>query len=487
MDKRALVQNTSFGARVAEDESDRLSSYFVETDVWHQVFNGSADVVKGPKGSGKSAIYSLLFDRTDTLFDRNILLAAAENPRGATVFRDLTPDPPASEQEFSYLWKVYLLTLIADVFIEENIKNPKATQVVESLVEEKLIDRAPNRTKAQFLRSAFDYVTSWRPVSSIDGGVTLDTATGVPAFAARISFGEPSALQREQGWISVDSLLATANEALAVEGFRIWILLDRLDVAFADDRDLEAGALRALFRVYNDLAGQDRVDLKVFLRSDIWNRVFEGGFVEASHITKIIEIEWTNDSLVNLIVKRALSNKSIVEYYGCDASKILADIDKQRELFHRVFPPQVEVGAKKPSTLKWMLTRTQDGTRQPAPRELLHLVEEALLGQRKGYDVGEQEPTGEAMIGAAKIKGALAEVSKARLEQTIYAEYPQWKEKIGALEEKRTEQTAATLALEWEVDPVAAARIAQELVQIGVFEEKRKRLHFGSRSCIDLR
>ena len=41
--------------------------------------------------------YSLLMTKADTLFDQGILLVAAENPRGATVFKDLVADPPTTE------------------------------------------------------------------------------------------------------------------------------------------------------------------------------------------------------------------------------------------------------------------------------------------------------------------------------------------------------------------------------------------------------
>ena len=80
-DKHQLLQSVSFGQRIAEDEVDDIASYFVETDQWKRIYSGAVDIVYGPKGSGKSAIYSLLMGRTSELFDRGIVVAAAENPR----------------------------------------------------------------------------------------------------------------------------------------------------------------------------------------------------------------------------------------------------------------------------------------------------------------------------------------------------------------------------------------------------------------------
>ena len=62
----------------------------------------------GPKGSGKSALYSLLIARRNQLFDKGVLVTPGENPRGTPAFRALVTDPPASEREFIALWKLYL-------------------------------------------------------------------------------------------------------------------------------------------------------------------------------------------------------------------------------------------------------------------------------------------------------------------------------------------------------------------------------------------
>jgi Fe-S cluster assembly ATPase SufC len=84
-----LLKKLSFGVQVAEDEVNEIASYFVETNQWARVAKGEIDIIRGEKGAGKSAIYSLLMTKTGTFFDQGILLVAAENPRGGTVFQGL--------------------------------------------------------------------------------------------------------------------------------------------------------------------------------------------------------------------------------------------------------------------------------------------------------------------------------------------------------------------------------------------------------------
>lgn len=129
MNKHAVLKSVSFGQRVAEDETRQLASYFVETDQWTKLFRGDIDIVYGPKGSGKSALYALLNANSGPLFDRSIVLVAAENPQGTPAFRNLLIDPPASEREFTGMWKLYFATLLQGVLAEYSIANASAQQL----------------------------------------------------------------------------------------------------------------------------------------------------------------------------------------------------------------------------------------------------------------------------------------------------------------------------------------------------------------------
>lgn len=86
--------------------------------------------------------------------------------------------------------------------------------------------------------------------------------------------------------VPVDDLLSYANSGLRDSDVTIWLLFDRLDVSFSSSPTLERSALRALFRVYSDLKPLENIKAKIFVRRDIWERITEGGFREASHIIK---------------------------------------------------------------------------------------------------------------------------------------------------------------------------------------------------------
>ena len=466
MDKRELLTKTTFGSQVAEDEYDALASYFVETEEWRQIHSGQTDVIYGPKGSGKSALYLLLLSRGD-LAERGVLVVAAENPRGDPAFSDIVQDPPTSEEEFRGFWKLYLLSLIGDLLDDWGIYSSDARQVIEALESAGL--RVPRRNLRTVLKKVAEYARAHCRVNSLEGGVHVDAVAGVAGVQGKITFGEPSAADRRSGHVSVDDLLAAAQTALEEQDFEVWLALDRLDVAFAETRELEQRALRALFRVYIDLSQFQNIRLKIFLRDDIWDRITSAGFREASHITRQVTLSWNESSLLNLIVRRAVSNDVICEYYGVTAESILADLKAQRELFYRIFPDQVERGERKSTTLKWMVGRARDGTARTAPREFIHLFESARREQIKSLDIGGDEPSGVTLISGAAIKSGLPVVSRARLERSLYAEYPEYKPWVEKLDGQKTEQTEETLSNLWAVDSRTAASRAQRLAEVGPF------------------
>jgi hypothetical protein len=492
MDKKIILQKLSFGERIAEQEANALNKYFVETDQWTRILSGAVDVIYGPKGSGKSAIHALLLARENELFERGVLVVAAENPKGAPAFQDLKIDPPASEHEFVSLWKAYLLSLLGSTFRSFDLRSDAAKKVIAYLEEARLLPR--ESTLSGVLKSAYDHVRSLAKLESVEGGLKLDPHSGLPTgVTGKLTLREPGRDLRDKGFVSLDSLLALVDEALRAAKLKLWFLLDRLDVAFADSPQLEHNALRALFKVYLDCQRCEHLSLKIFLRSDIWRRITNSGFREASHIVKTVTISWSKDTLLNLIVRRALSNPVVQELYGVREKEVLADLLQQRNLFYQIFPPQVDIGEKRPNTFDWILSRTSDATTDvPAPRELIHLLNASRDAEIKRLEIGKIQSEEKSLISGAAIKDAMPEVSNIRYEQTLLAEHPELRKELEGLRGKKTDHTIETLGETWRTSPEEALAKANMLVEVGFFSregtgpEARYWVPFLYRSALEL-
>ena len=132
--RASILTKAEFGSRIAEEELDHLQTYFVETEQWRKVLAGDVDIVFGAKGSGKSALYSLLVGQKEQLrLGRRTMFLAAENPRGTPAFRDLTTAPPLSEEHFHGLWKLYFLSILAS-YIRHHLETSRASNEDASAV-----------------------------------------------------------------------------------------------------------------------------------------------------------------------------------------------------------------------------------------------------------------------------------------------------------------------------------------------------------------
>ena len=468
------MADANFGQRVAEQEREELGRYFVETDQWRQLLSGNVDVVYGAKGSGKSALYSLLIQRGDELFDSGIVIVPIENPSGAPAFKSVAADPPPTEEAFVGLWKLYFVSLIADVLREWGIDTRASRRVYTNLEQAGLLE--PRRSLSVLLKRASEYVRRLVEAESVETGVALDPGTGQPVGVnLRIRLGEPSEASRAAGCLSVDDLLASADEALGDLGFAVWLVVDRLDVAFVQHDAVEKKALRALFKAYLDMQNLGHVSLKLFLRSDIWGRITDSGFREASHITRSLTIKWDRQALRRVVVRRLLKNASVRDYYGI-AARELGPNDEE-DFLERALPAHMEHKSASIPALDWMVNATQDGSRDPVPREIIHLLSAAREVQLKRVELGHEEPGDEVLIEQESLENALETVSEARLTQTLYAEYPRLRPFVAKLEGEVHELSLQALSQVWRLPSSRAATVAEELIEIGFFERRRSKRH----------
>lgn len=468
MDKKTILQESSFGESIAELEAEKLKDYFLKTDYWLQVRNGTTDVVYGAKGAGKSAIYMSLVNDEDTLNNQGILISLAENPAGNTVFSSLTNDPPTSHTEFIRLWKLYFLVIAARAI--EDFDDDDAKKVREILRDCNLIP-AQNKLSS-LLKVCVDFVKSFANSKELSTTSEFDAVTGMYSGQKfSIMFGEPNKNDFEKGLVPYEHVFDLLVSSLEKNKKIIWITIDRLDVAFLESEELETNAIKALFKTYLDLAPySNNLKLKIFLRDDIWNRILNEGFREASHITKYQQIVWSKESLLNLIIRRLLDNEIIVKTFSINTAEVLSSYQQQEKLFYRFFSPQVDIGSRKLTTLEWIFSRTKDGKGINTPREIIQLLSQARTIEIKRLETGINDLPKDILISRFSLKEAAYEVSKQRLEKTLYAEFPILKPYIEQLRGDKAEHSPKTLMAKWSLSLTETMPILRKLIDVGFIE-----------------
>ena len=422
MKKSELLRHINFGNSVAEQEVEVLKECFVYTRSWDRLANGDVDVIYGAKGAGKSALYTLLTERESGLFEEGTILISAENPRGSTVFSDLQTAPPASELHFVSLWKLYVLTVVGQYlqnYFGDDIDTKKVT---ESLQGSGLLESTAS-LKTLFAKVG-RYIARWFNPESMEPNFAISDVGTLESVGFKITFRDPDDDQKRLGVATVDELLLAADRVVRRSGFKIWILFDRLDIAFADSADLEKNALRALFKTYLDFQAFEVLKIKLFVRTDIWQRISKEGFREATHVKRELTIEWQRDTFLNLIIRRFLYNSNVCVFYSVDKETVLRDIAQQEMLFYRIFPRKIDSG-KNPDTLEWIIGRTADGGGLSAPRDIINLINSAIDLQSRRLEVSEVSRSDESLFDRSAVKEALSHASVEKVNKHLFAEYAQ--------------------------------------------------------------
>lgn len=117
MAKRRVLEALSVGASVAESDQ-HLADYFVSTSFMKDLVADRFDVVRGAKGSGKSALLKILVENKQAYPElRDVHVVPATNHTGDPVFREVfsqfeKPAVEADERKLVDAWKLYWLNLI---------------------------------------------------------------------------------------------------------------------------------------------------------------------------------------------------------------------------------------------------------------------------------------------------------------------------------------------------------------------------------------
>lgn len=465
--KLDILKKINFGKRVAEDERTELSAYFVETEQWQRLLKDDIDIVVGAKGTGKSALFCLLFEhsREDS---HDILCIAADNMKGATVFKTLDSETVPSVETIIYLWKLYIIALLVNELDKKDLHTAETSALRDALGKAGILPKRFSIQSVFHLIKDFALRVIEGEPSAVEHTLTIDPSSGLPTTISRKSSYERRD-RKSDLLLWVNEYLTIVNDALEQRGKKAWVAFDRLDVAFAESLELEKNAIRALFLTYNDMKSFEQIRMKIFVRDDIWRRISgDSRFSEASHIIKESSITWDDNGLLNLIFKRVTKNKNILSYLGVEDDVLGLSIENQKELLYRILPDKIESG-KNPYTMDWIISRLKDGLDVSAPREIIHMFECAKEIQIKRLERNEVEPLGSILFERSVFKEAIGVVSKTKYEKTLCAEYPHLVAYMEKLRGGKTEYTVEPLSAIWNVDIETAKYRAEELAGIGFF------------------
>jgi hypothetical protein len=400
---REALEALSFGSVDSESEAD-LDRKFLRTADFDSFLRPEIILIKGAKGSGKSALFELFTNfesAARTLAGHRLDDILIIRGTGFKDSKELTTDDMSRLQnqngfDYERAWKLFIGLTIALQLDEKGIRS--------SLI--RSVGKSHDYRILPILQRLWSMTL---------GGIPSLSKIAFPGGA--IEFGGQA--QR----IHVSDLISDIDATLEKTGSSVWILFDKIDEIFPSDPAARKQALEGLFLCCLAMRSpKSRIHFKILLRTDLWNIL---NFTNKSHfVGKDILLSWSQTQLMSLMVKRASVNATVryfldgrvPELRTRDSQELPPDV--QQKLFYTLFARKVYPGTREADVLGWIVERITDGLGSVYPREFITLGNIAGQNQRLAETTSE-----DGLIGGPSIRNAFTEVSDIRV-ATYLTEFP---------------------------------------------------------------
>lgn len=470
MHKIEILQKMNLGNSIAEYD-ENISQYYITTQSALDLIDDRYDIVKGVKGSGKTAMLIAICDNQSLYpqLDNKLLIKAIQlkgDPDFKRAFSTVSIDTN-DIQKLIDAWKIYLINIIwkecKELFSNYETLNSQLKKA--GLLSGKIgvLDNLLYSLK----RVKLKFTNTFSP-----DGKSIQTVELSPGNSSE------SKIERETSTSLIDfnNIFNLLDKLIQDNLSCFWVLIDRLDDAFPDNTSTNTLILKSLFYAYKDICGYTGFKIKIFIRDDIFKTItLDKGFTSLTHISSktMKSIKWERDIIEQLLVERLLYNTCFADYvtsqgYSTDC-KTLSPSDRLNILFLFI-KPQVDVGSKNPDSIGWMINHVKDGNGIYTPRDIINILDKARIFQLNQLNESNEKDISEPyFISSSAIRLAFTETSKEKLETQLFAEYPKCRKWIESFKNQKAEHTEESLSKllgkHWKSR-------TEKLKEIGFLEEK---------------
>lgn len=357
MDLRAI----SVGEPVAENESDMLEEYFIETSSYYDALASQTAIMIGRKGTGKTAILFAL--DTNLGADRRNEVCVIKPPGYEIdgLVGLLRENLHLSERGYliESLWKFLIYSELACSVADGISRRP--------------LHQLPTSRETEFM----DYVSKRTEVLCTPFSQRVDSA-----LAALVGVGQLSQQRQQRARISEALHENELHDLRRLLGFvlagrhKVAVLMDNLDVPWTPGHhieyqtDLLVGLLRVAtdvtnaFRLEKDLRRRVPMSLIIFLRSDIFAHIHP--LTAEQDKLPLHRIVWNDEETLLRVVDQRLAHTSPTRFSVSD-------------VWQKLLPNEVAGIPTRQFVISNTLAR---------PRDVIYLVKQAIAGAiNRGHSV----------------------------------------------------------------------------------------------------
>lgn len=270
---------------------------FVVTKSISKFLTDKHSIIIGPFGSGKSALFNLLRNKSEELkvYSEDFIVTIDEQLQ----FNELKKlsevcFPNLSEKlTFQLIWKFQVCRRISEEFLklEDFPKNENEKYINNFLARSGGV--GGHLSIISRIKGLFDKVSLTVKVKISEVPIDIEFSNGVEKTAKRVE-------------LNLDEVIQKATSIIEERGIRRCIVaIDKLDKFVAgEEYETQRSYIEALLQLEDDLYGINKIGFKIFLRSDLYDRLDFSALGPDKAEDNTLRLVWSKEEIRSFIAKR---------------------------------------------------------------------------------------------------------------------------------------------------------------------------------------
>ena len=444
------------------DQKQQFELLFQRTNDFEKFLDHATCLIRGRKGTGKTALYWLFLKYTSYAqklargrLDKTVFVSAhgrfEESRPSRRQFRSIHENLQQQGGTWEDFWRAYLLLRCHQEKLcnfPENRKGEKFNEL------KNIINNLPKgQWQSEYNEALLELSTNSKLSEIVNDAIN------------NIIHGEAKK-----------------------ESQKIWFLYDDLDEDFPEAGEVRQSALSGLFQLVQscDANRLTEIRFKIFLREDIWNRLI---FDNKSHFTgRDIILQWTRVDFLRLALRQSIQSpyfKDLVNRFSPIAEDAIDQttedaIDKALEL---LWGSRRRTGNKAKYVSRWVYERLTDSSGTTFPRSLSILLTGAKEQELSYQGKSSIQPPTDRLLRSKSLEIGLKKASEKRCDE-IKNEYSHLIKFFDSLKQKSALLPKEELHSIWQESAQDIAdfeEFTSFLTEIGIIEwrERDKRYKFA--------
>ncbi|MFY8325384.1 P-loop ATPase, Sll1717 family [Pseudoalteromonas sp. ZZD1] len=289
----------NFGSADGHRDNVALEAFIVTSSV-RQFFLNQHSIVVGAIGTGKSTLFRLLKSHSqDIEAYKEDLIVSLEEALSFNELNSFVKEYYQGKEEktlYQLLWKFNALSKIA-ISISQMDGFP--ANDYEKDINKFLTDS----------NSADSYTDIITKVKALVSNATIKLEANIADNPISFEAGLGDKNNAEQKKINLEEVQRAISKAIKERGFRkVTVIIDKIDkfvagVEYRTQREF----ISALLDVDDDLASDEHINLKVFLRADLFERLDFSSLGYDKVTDNVVFLKWSKDETLRFLATRILT------------------------------------------------------------------------------------------------------------------------------------------------------------------------------------